>query len=211
MGLPVSRLVIATNANDSLSRAFATGVYEPGGVIATSSPSMDIQLASNFERLLFELAGRDAGRVRARMEELRQAGAFRLAASELTEMRAIFAAHSIDERETEMTIRALYEETGLAIDPHSAVGVAAAAKERGRDPMIVLATAHAAKFPEAVKRATGRHPEIPERLRSKLGQEERLTVLANDYGKVADFIAAHASENRNVSGGRSSVRSGVGA
>jgi threonine synthase len=211
MGLPVSRLVIATNANDSLSRAFATGVYEPGGVIATSSPSMDIQLASNFERLLFELAGRDAGRVRARMEELRQAGAFRLAASELTEMRAIFAAHSIDERETEMTIRALYEETGLAIDPHSAVGVAAAAKERGRDPMIVLATAHAAKFPEAVKRATGRNPEIPERLRSKLGQEERLTVLANDYGKVADFIAAHASENRNVSGGRSSVRSGVGA
>jgi threonine synthase len=211
MGLPVSRLVIATNANDSLSRAFETGVYEPGGVIATSSPSMDIQLASNFERLLYELAGRDAGKVRARMAELRKSGAFRMERSELEEMRAIFAAHSVDERETEMTIRKLYEESGLTIDPHTAVGVAAAAKERGRDPMIVLATAHAAKFPDAVKRATGRNPDVPERLQAKLGQEERLTVLPNDYGKVAGFIAAHARQGRGSGGSQPKLRSGAKA
>ena len=105
MGLPVKRLVIATNLNDSLSRALSTGIYEPRGVIATSSPSMDIQLASNFERLLFELAGRDGASVRARMDELRRTGAFHLEAGELAELRALFAAHSIDEHETEMTIQ----------------------------------------------------------------------------------------------------------
>ena len=110
MGLPVARLVIATNLNDSLARALSTGIYEPRGVIATSSPSMDIQLASNFERLLFELAGRDGARVRARMDELRRTGAFHLEAAELAEMRALFAAHSIDEHETEMTIRSLFDE-----------------------------------------------------------------------------------------------------
>ncbi len=169
---------------------------------------MDIQLASNFERLLYELAGRDQSKVRARMETLRKSGAFKLERPELEEMRAIFSAHSIDERETEMTIRTLYEETGLAIDPHTAVGVAAANKERGHDPMIVLSTAHAAKFPDAVKRATGRMPEVPERLKAKLGQEERLTVLPNAYDKVAEFVLSHARK-----GARSAARvpSGAGA
>jgi threonine synthase len=153
---------------------------------------MDIQLASNFERLLFELAGRDSGKVRARMEELRKTGAFHLQPRELEPMRALFACHAIGEHETETTIRTLYEETGQLIDPHTAVGVAASRKERGSDPMIVLSTAHAAKFPDAVKRATGRLPEAPERLKARLGQEERLTVLANDYGKVASFILNHA-------------------
>src|SRR6476620_6106393 len=109
MGLPVKRLVIATNLNDSLARALATGIYEPRGVIATSSPSMDIQLASNFERLLFELVGRDGARVRARMDELRAKGAFHLEEGELAEMRVLFAAHSTGEHETEMTIRGLFD------------------------------------------------------------------------------------------------------
>ncbi len=147
MGLPVKRLVIATNQNDSLPRAFATGIYEPRDVIATSSPSMDIQLASNFERLLFELAGRDGARVRARMDELRREGCFRLDQAELAAMRKLFAAHAISEEDTEMTIRGLYEETGALIDPHTAVGVAAAREEAGSEPMIVLSTAHPAKFP----------------------------------------------------------------
>jgi threonine synthase len=211
MGLPIKRLVIATNANDSLCRAFDTGVYAPRAVIATSSPSMDIQLASNFERLLFELAGRDAAKVRARMQELRKTGAFHLQPRELQEMRALFACHAIGEHETEMTIRTLYEETGQLIDPHTAVGVAAAREERGGDPMIVLSTAHAAKFPDAVKRATGRMPDVPERLKAKLGQEERLTVLANDYGKVAGFILKHARAKaresvKNAGGALSGVR-----
>ncbi|MGV1015365.1 MAG: threonine synthase, partial [Methyloceanibacter sp.] len=175
-------------------RVFGSGVYEPGGVIATSSPSMDIQLASNFERLLFELAGREPGRVRALMDELRGTGAFHLNDAELGQLRGLFSAHAIDEHATEMTIRGLAEETGMLADPHTAVGVAAARQETGLDatPMVTLATAHAAKFPEAVERATGRVPEQPERLRLRLGQHERCTVLPNDYEAVAKFIATHS-------------------
>jgi len=120
MGLPVARLVIATNLNDSLPRALALGQYEPKGVIATSSPSMDIQLASNFERLLFELSGRSAQRVRALMDELRTTKAFRLTETELAELRSLFTAHSVGEHDTEMTIRGLFEETGVLADPLTA-------------------------------------------------------------------------------------------
>jgi threonine synthase len=194
MGLPVARLVIATNLNDSLVRVLGSGVYEPKGVIATSSPSMDIQLASNFERLLFELAGRNAARVRSLMEELRTTGAFRLDETELAGMREQFAAHAIGEHEADMTIRTLMEETGLLTDPHTAVAVAAARAESGLGPcpMVVLSTAHPAKFPEAVERASGRVPEQPERLRLRLGQHERCTTLANDYAAVASFVETHA-------------------
>jgi threonine synthase len=198
MGLPVKRLVIATNLNDSLARALSTGIYEPRGVIATSSPSMDIQLASNFERLLFELAGRNSARVRARMDELRRTGTFRLEAGELAALRSLFAAHSIDEHETEMTVRNLYAETGAVIDPHTAVGLAAARRESGGEPMIVLSTAHPAKFPEAIERATGRIPEQPERLKAKLGGVERLTVLPSDARAVTSFIAEHARARTEV-------------
>ena len=194
MGLPVARLVIATNLNDSLVRVLGSGLYEPMSVVATSSPSMDIQLASNFERLLFELAGRDAGRVRSLMGELRKTGAFRLNDAELASLRELFAAHAIGEHETEMTIRSLVEETGVLADPHTAVAVAAARAESGFGswPMIVLSTAHPAKFPEAVERASGRMPEQPERLRLRLGQHERCALLPNEYGAVAGFIATNA-------------------
>jgi len=212
MGLPVARLVIATNLNDSLPRALSTGIYEPRGVIVTSSPSMDIQFASNFERLLFELAGRDGARVRGRMDALRRTGAFHLEAGELAEMRALFAAHSTDEHETEMTIRSLFDEAGVMIDPHTAVGLAAAAKESVGTPMIVLSTAHAAKFPEVIECALGRLPEQPERLKAKLDQEEHLTVLPNDYGAVAGFISTHAHAKAHA-GARSTkkARTEVGA
>jgi threonine synthase len=212
MGLPVARLVIATNLNDSLPRTLASGVYEPHGVIATSSPSMDIQLASNFERLLFELAGRNAARVRSLMEELRKGGILRLNDAELASLRGLFAAHSVGEHETEMTIRWLAEETGVIADPHTAVGVAASREESGlgATPMVVLATAHAAKFPDLVQRATGRMPEQPERLRLRLGQHERCAVLANDYAAVADFITSHARAGGSTKKARTR-RAGVGA
>jgi threonine synthase len=194
MGLPVARLVIATNLNDSLVRVLGSGVYEPTSVIATSSPSMDIQLASNFERLLFELAGRDAARVRSLMESLRKTGSFRLSEAELASLRELFSAHAVGEHETDMTIRSLVEETGVLADPHTAVAVAAARAESGLGPwpMIVLSTAHPAKFPEAVERASGRVPEQPERLRLRLGQHERCAVLPNAYGAVAAFVEAKA-------------------
>jgi threonine synthase len=192
MGLPIQRLVVATNLNDSLPRAFVTGIFEPRDVVATSSPSMDIQLASNFERLLFELVGRDAREVRSRMQTFRERGAFRLDDRELEAMRALFVAHSIGERETEMTIGTLYEESGVIADPHTAVGLAAARLEAANEPMVVLSTAHPAKFPEAVMRATGRAPEQPERLKMKLAREERVSVLPNDFGALASFIAERA-------------------
>jgi threonine synthase len=207
MGLPVNRLVIATNLNDSLPRALASGIYEPRGVIATSSPSMDIQLASNFERLLFELAGRDAARVRALMDELRSSGALRLSQGELGQFRELFSAHAVGENDTEMTIRGLFEETGMLADPHTAVGIAASCEEQGlgTTPMVVLATAHPAKFPEAVQRATGRVPEQPERLRLRLGQNERYTILPNQSAAVADFIVSH-SRGQQTRGARAEVR-----
>jgi threonine synthase len=208
MGLPVARLVIATNLNDSLVRVLSSGVYEPKGVIATSSPSMDIQLASNFERLLFELAGRDAARVRALMAELRDTGVYRLNDRELAALHALFSAHAIGEPETEMTIRGLVEETGVLIDPHTAVALAAARDEAGQGaaPMVVLSTAHPAKFPEAVERACGRVPDQPERLRLRLGQHERCAVLPNDIGAVASFIDRHARAGKGARTRRAEVR-----
>ncbi len=197
MGLPVQRLVIATNLNDSLPRALGSGTYRPETVVATSSPSMDIQLASNFERLLFELAGRDARRVMGLMDDLRTTGSFRLSQGELGQLSDLFSAHSVGEDETEMTIRGVYEQTGMLVDPHTAVGVAASLREStlGATPMVVLSTAHPAKFPDAVERACGVTPPQPERLRLKLGQHERFTELPAEFGTVADFVAerTHAS------------------
>jgi len=193
MGLPVKRLVVATNLNDSLPRAFASGSYEPQGVIATSSPSMDIQLASNFERLLFELAGHDAARVRDCMDELRATGAFCLSQGELGQLRDLFAAYSVGEDETEMTIRGIFDETGMLVDPHTAVAIAASQEEElGTTPMIVLSTAHPAKFSQAVERACGQVPEPPERLSAKLGQDERCTVLPPEFDAVSAFIVSHS-------------------
>jgi threonine synthase len=209
MGLPVARLVIATNLNDSLPRALATGIFEPKGVIATSSPSMDIQLASNFERLLFELAGRDPARVRELMGELRETGAFRLRQGELEDMRSLFTAHAVSEQETEAAMRGLYQETGFIADPHTCVALAAARREQEsgatQAPMVVLSTAHAAKFPDVVMRATGRLPEEPERLRLRLGQKERCAVLPKDVAAVTDFILSHAAGGETASNPRAEV------
>ena len=211
MGLPVARLVIATNLNDSLPRALGCGIYEPKGVIATSSPSMDIQLASNFERLLFELAGRDPARVRALMGELRKTGAFRLDEAELAGLRALFSAHAIGEHETEMTIRGLVEETGMLVDPHTAVAVAASREESGlgATPMVVLSTAHPAKFPEAVERACGRVPEQPERLRLRLGQHERCAMLPNDFGGDRELHRDQCPRGRQERGKGQAPRRGA--
>ncbi|MEM7399184.1 MAG: threonine synthase, partial [Pseudomonadota bacterium] len=202
MGLPVQRLVIATNLNDSLPRALASGTYEPQGVIATSSPSMDIQLASNFERLLFELAGRDASRVQDLMGDLRAKGSFSLSQGEFGQLCDLFSAHSVGEDVTQMTIRGVYEETGMVVDPHTAVGVAASRlePELGHTPTVVLATAHAAKFPDAVQRAIGVVPAQPERLTLKLGSDERCTDLPADFETVATFIVDHAQADAPLTG-----------
>ncbi len=198
MGLPIERLVIATNVNDILARTLHEGTYQPQGVVATASPSMDIQVSSNFERLLFELSGRDAGRVKQLMADFADKGSFSLSATELEPMRAFFSAYKIDEQATEQTIRNLYKSNGYVADPHSAVGIGAAIRLRvdrkiaDDVPLLTLATAHPAKFPDAVKKAIGQDPGIPEKIRHQQDMEERFVVLANDLGKLSDYVRTHS-------------------
>jgi threonine synthase len=190
MGLPIDRLVIATNVNDILARTIATGTYEPRDVVPTASPSMDIQVASNFERLLFDAYGRDARAVRALMASLAQSRHFALSARALSEIRAIFSADRADEDETAATIRTMLRETGHFIDPHTAVGIAVAEKET-RDPsvpMVVLGTAHAAKFPDAVEAACGVRPPLPEWLADLHERPERVATLPADQAALERHI-----------------------
>jgi threonine synthase len=190
MGLPVDRLVVATNVNDILARTFATGAYELHDVVATTSPSMDIQVSSNFERLLFDACGRDARAVRASMGSLAQSKRFTLPARALAGMRELFAADRADEQEVAATIRAWMREAQYCLDPHTAVGLAVAEKET-RDssvPMVVLSTAHPAKFPDAVQAACGVTPGLPDWLADLPHRPERVTVLPADQGAIESCI-----------------------
>jgi threonine synthase len=190
MGLPIDRLTVATNVNDILARTIATGTYELREVVPTSSPSMDIQVASNFERLLFDINDRDSRAVRSLMASLAQSRRFALSARSLAALRAVFSADRADEEETAATIRTMLRETGYLIDPHTAVGVAVAEKEI-RDPsipMIVLGTAHPAKFPDAVETASGVRPQLPEWLVDIDRRPERVTTLPVDQMAVERHI-----------------------
>jgi threonine synthase len=195
MGLPVRRLVVATNVNDILARTIDTGRYEVGTVVPTSSPSMDIQVSSNFERLLFEASGRDAAAIRRLMQGLAQSGTFSLRQEELDAIRQIFEAGRADEAATAGRIAATLETTGVLADPHTAVGLDVAARVLARGnagTMITLSTAHPAKFPDAVERACGVRPGLPPRMADLFDRTERLTVLANDTAAVEAFIEERA-------------------
>ncbi len=205
MGVPIRRLVIATNTNDILARFLATGEHRLEGVTPTLSPSMDIQVSSNFERLLFDLYGRDGARVSQTMDELRDTRAFRVAPEMLAGMTSLFGAYRVDEDETIAAIRRVFDETGFQVDPHTAVGFAAAWKDRAAldtirrgsaapdlpgapAPMVTLGTAHPAKFPDAVQRATGFRPALPPHLHDLYHRPERFTVVPDDLAAVQRFI-----------------------
>ena len=194
MGLPVDRLIIATNVNDILARTLETGRYEVGKVVPTISPSMDIQVSSNFERLLFDAYGNDGEAVTRAMQSLSQSGAFEVEKAAMDAIRERFGAVRVDETETAETIRRTLAETEELVDPHSAVGLAAAARLRGDAsvPMVTLATAHPAKFPDAVKKATGIHPDLPPAMADLFQREERLVALPNDLGSLEAFIRERA-------------------
>lgn len=198
MGAPVDTLLVGTNINDILYRFITTGAYRRTGVEPTMSPSMDIQVASNFERLLFELAGRDGGRVDGLMATLSQSGGFALDDQAMQTVRRGFAAQRVDEDATIAEMRRVHAETGEVLDPHSAVGTAALRQARadGRIdravPGIALATAHPAKFPDAVERAIGRRPELPERLADLYERRERIARLPNDLAALQAFLDTHA-------------------
>lgn len=192
MGLPVDRFVVATNTNDILARTFATGTYEIRDVVATMSPSIDIQVSSNFERLLFDATGRDAASVRTLMGSLAQSHRFVVSAQALKELRALFSANRADEQECAAEIRAWMKEANYCVDPHTAIALAVAEKET-RDasvPMVVLSTADPAKFPAAVKAACGVEPQLPDWLADLPKRKERVTVLPADQVAVERFVAS---------------------
>jgi len=203
MGLPIRHLHVATNVNDILARALATGTYEVREVHATASPSMDIQVSSNFERLVFEASGRDAGLVRALMASLKQSGRFTLPAAVLAAIRADFRAGRADEEETQAAIRAAWREAGDLVDPHTAVALAVADRDiaDATVPNIVLSTAHAAKFPDAVEAACGRRPALPAWLDGLMTRPEHIEVVANDQSAIERFIRLNSrAAKRGVAG-----------
>jgi threonine synthase len=167
--------------------------------MASLSPSMDIQVASNFERLLFELKGRNGAAVADDLRAFREGGGLPADDQGWRRARQLFAAHRVDDAQTLDTIAATYRQTGLLIDPHTAVAVAAARAEMSEEtttPMIALATAHPAKFPEAVERATGIRPPVPAALADIMERREHITVLPNDVAEVAGFLRSHAGRAR---------------
>ncbi len=199
MGLPIEQLIIATNANDILRRALQTGHYRTGQVQPTSSPSMDIQVSSNFERLLFEAANRDGSAVRAMMDSLKQSGGFEIPAAVLQVIRQDFTAGTADPDATGKAIAVTWKDSAYLLDPHTAVGVQVArVHAKPPVPMITLATAHPAKFPQAVRQAAGIDPELPGWLSDLHERPERFERLASEGPVVQDFI-------RSRSGGQPSA------
>lgn len=189
MGLDIAGLVIATNANDILARTLSDGVYAGGQSHATLSPSMDIQVASNFERALFEAAGRDADWTAAAMSDFARTRKLELPATVLAELRSRYSAFASDDNQTRAAIAAVHKLTGRIIDPHTAVGVSAAMRMgKVPSPVVILSTAHPAKFPQAVTEAIGSPPPEPKRLSGLKDLPERLDILANDPALIKQFI-----------------------
>ena len=202
MGLPVARLAIGTNRNDILARYLAGGEMRIAPVEPSLSPSMDIQVASNFERLLFELKGRNGAAVAEAVAAFRRTGALPADDQAWRAARGLFSAHRVDDTLTMQTIAETHAQTGLLIDPHTAIAVAAARAEIAAategEPIVALATAHPAKFPEAVERATGIRPVLPAAAGDLFARRERFEVLPNDLAAVARFICAHARGTRRT-------------
>ncbi|TGN78429.1 threonine synthase [Bradyrhizobium yuanmingense] len=203
MGLPVRTLRIAANVNDILARTLKTGIYEVREVHATASPSMDIQISSNFERLLFEAGRRDGAGVRRLMEQLKQSGRFVLPDPTLAAIREEFDAGRADETETAAAIRAAWREAGELVDPHTAVALAVADRDTTdtKVPSIVLSTAHPAKFPDAVEAACGQRPQLPAWLDGLMTKSEHMRVMKNDQVELERFVlSASRAAKQGVAG-----------
>ncbi len=193
MGLPIDQLIIATNSNDILARTVETGRYETRDVVVTSSPSMDIQVSSNFERYLFEASGRNTGEIRRMMGALKQSGSFGLGPVAKT-LQAEFQASKADEAAVKSVTQRTLDTAGYLLDPHTACGVVAANKAKSASPVVVLATAHPAKFPHTL---TGAWPALPPRLSTLMTDPERMAQLPNDATKIEHYVAAHSRAARD--------------
>lgn len=191
MGLPINKLVIATNSNDILARTLQTGRYERGNVHATISPSMDIQVSSNFERMMFDLAQRDSDRVRSQMEAFAQSGSIALNATELESARDTFLAQQVDDETTKQLMATLATSDDYVVDPHTAVGLQAAMLlDATADPRVTLSTAHPVKFGAAVEAATGAAPSLPPYMADLYEREEAFQVLDNNTEALQTLVRA---------------------
>ena len=188
MGLPINKLIIATNSNDILKRVVSTGIYKPLKVEHTVSPSMDIQVASNFERLIFEVCSCNSDKVKKLMENLSEKGQFQLEKNELEEINKNFCSESLSEEETKSIIKDVYENQGMLIDPHTAVAVGVVNKISLNGNTVILATAHPSKFSETVMSATGVKPDLPESLKNILDKKEKFEKLPEDIKEVKNYI-----------------------
>ena len=188
MGLPINKLVIATNKNDILKRAINTGYYNPLKVEHTVSPSMDIQVASNFERLIFDVNSCSSEKTLKLMNDLNEYGQFKIEKEELKKIKDSFSSASLTEEETKSIISEMYKNYGILIDPHTAVGIGVTKKISLKGSAVVLATAHPSKFSEVVMEATGIKPELPENLRNILVEKENYDKLPKDLEKVKNYI-----------------------
>jgi threonine synthase len=196
MGLPIERLIVATNINDILHRALSTGDYSAGTVTPTSAPSMDIQVSSNFERLLFDAGGRDGAAMAAQMQQFETAKAMQLTNAQRASAAALFTSARADAADTAQAMRWAHEACGEVLDPHTAIGLHAARGAAGLAadiPVVTLATAHPAKFRDAVERATGVRPSLPARMGDLFEREERYASLPGTFEAVTAYIAERAS------------------
>ncbi|MEM1098744.1 MAG: threonine synthase [Planctomycetota bacterium] len=203
MGLPIDRLIVASNSNDILTRVFNTGDHTLGDVYATTSPSMDIQVSSNFERLLYDVLDQDASRVADLMTKLKNDRTFKLDPGAVAKLAEHFSAYRVTEPQVHATMKTVYARTGYLLDPHTSVGVHAAEQEMKKTgdratPMVVLATAHPAKFPDAVEAATGVRPPLPDFLADLYDREERYDEVADDLAAVEAMVEAKASVVANA-------------
>lgn len=194
MGLPIDTFFVGSNRNDILTRYFETGAMTVEGVVPTLSPAMDIQVSSNFERLLFEAHGRDGSAVKRLMDGLAQSGSYTVEDGPRQAIAAKFKGVRLDDDGTKDVIRSVYEDTGQVIDPHTAIGVHAArsAEIDPAVPRIIMATAHPAKFPDAVQAATGQRPALPPAMANLYDKQERYTELPSDLARVQDYVRAHS-------------------
>jgi threonine synthase len=189
-GLPIERLVIASNSNNILTRFFASAKMSPETVLRTLSPSMDIQISSNFERLLFDLCEDDAAQVRCLMENMKTTGSFEVSGPQLEKARKVFAAGCATDEETVETIADVYKKFNYILDPHTAVGahVARVLKPSLKGPVVLLATASPAKFPETIVETLGFAPSVPEKTAALIQKPERTTPISANVARVAEFI-----------------------
>ncbi len=193
MGAPIDRLVVASNANDILTRFFTDNDMSTREIVPSLSPSMDIQVSSNFERLLFEINGRDGGLTAEQLQRFRASGSLSIEADQRAgHIDGVFMAERLDDDQTVEVIRRTYVSTGMLLDPHTAVAVGAAERVRSviSGPVVTLATAHPSKFPDAVERATGLRPQLPAHLSDLMQRREYVTELTNDLGAVEQFVEA---------------------